>query len=137
MLLLTSAKNVSQDVVMTSLFKCRASFVLLLALLIFSRADAQRSRSHTSSSGSHRSKYSTTAPRDSHGRIKRSESAKHEFEKETGYPKGRKGYVVDHVVPLSKGGADRPSNMQWQTKQAAKQKDKWERGQNRWKSRRK
>jgi hypothetical protein len=36
------------------------------------------------------------------------------------------GYVVDHVVPLKRGGPDRPSNMQWQTVQAAKAKDKVE-----------
>ena len=80
-------------------------------------------------SSSHRSTYSTSAPRDSHGRIKRSSSARNEFKKETGYPHGRPGYVIDHVVPLSMGGADAPSNMQWQTKEAAKEKDKWERGQ--------
>jgi hypothetical protein len=44
----------------------------------------------------------------------------------TGYPHGRPGYVVDHVKPLKRGGSDSPSNMQWQTKQAAKAKDKWE-----------
>ena len=36
------------------------------------------------------------------------------------------GYVIDHVKPLKRGGADKPSNMQWQTKEAAKAKDKWE-----------
>jgi hypothetical protein len=35
-------------------------------------------------------------------------------------------YVDDHVVPLKRGGADAPSNMQWQTKAAAKAKDKIE-----------
>jgi len=25
------------------------------------------------------------------------------------------GYVVDHIKPLCAGGADHPSNMQWQT----------------------
>lgn len=36
------------------------------------------------------------------------------------------GYVVDHIKPLACGGADRPSNMQWQTIAAGKAKDKWE-----------
>ncbi|QGH72681.1 MAG: HNHc protein [Podoviridae sp. ctQNx1] len=36
------------------------------------------------------------------------------------------GYVVDHIVPLCAGGADRPSNMQWQDKIAGLQKDKLE-----------
>ena len=44
----------------------------------------------------------------------------------TGYPNGRPGYVVDHIVPLKRGGADTPANMQWQTEAAAKAKDKWE-----------
>lgn len=39
------------------------------------------------------------------------------------------GYVVDHVVPLCAGGADAPSNMQWQTTQEAKVKDRAERAQ--------
>jgi hypothetical protein len=47
--------------------------------------------------------------------------------KETGYPHGRPGYIIDHVVPLSTGGADNPGNMQWQTNAEAKAKDKWER----------
>jgi len=34
--------------------------------------------------------------------------------------------VVDHVKPLKRGGADAPSNMQWQTKEAAKEKDRRE-----------
>ena len=37
------------------------------------------------------------------------------------------GYVIDHVVPLACGGADAPSNMQWQTVVEAKVKDRWER----------
>lgn len=39
------------------------------------------------------------------------------------------GYVIDHVKPLACGGADKPSNMQWQTVEAGKAKDKWERKQ--------
>jgi hypothetical protein len=45
----------------------------------------------------------------------------------TGRGSGRcPGYVVDHVVPLKRGGADAPFNMQWQSKEAAKLKDRWE-----------
>lgn len=80
----------------------------------------------TSSFGGHTSRYTYGVPRDSSGCIKRSESAKKDFMKETGYPNGRKGYVIDHVVPLKRDGADSPSNMQWQTKEAAKAKDKIE-----------
>lgn len=36
------------------------------------------------------------------------------------------GYVVDHVKPLCAGGADHPSNMQWQTVAEAKVKDRAE-----------
>ena len=42
--------------------------------------------------------------------------------------KGRcDGYVIDHIKPLACGGLDSPKNMQWQTVQGAKAKDKWER----------
>jgi hypothetical protein len=37
------------------------------------------------------------------------------------------GYVVDHVKPLCAGGRDHPSNMQWQTREEAKVKDREER----------
>jgi hypothetical protein len=72
------------------------------------------------------SSYCTVCVRNSHGTIARSENAKEEFMRETGYPYGRSGYIVDHIVPLKRGGTDAPSNMQWQTKADAKAKDKWE-----------
>src|SRR5882672_2562901 len=68
-----------------------------------------------------------SCPRDAHGKIQRSEVAKQDFMKQTGYPNGRPGYVVDHITPLAKGGKDVPSNMQWQTIAAARAKDKVER----------
>src|SRR5262249_42875262 len=36
--------------------------------------------------------------------LQRSASARADFMKQTGYPKGRKGYVVDHIIPLGCGG---------------------------------
>ncbi len=68
-----------------------------------------------------------TVARDADGRIKRSASARHAFEVQTGYSHGRPGYIIDHIKPLACGGADDPSNMQWQTIEAAKAKDKIER----------
>ena len=45
----------------------------------------------------------------------------------TGGSKGKcPGYVVDHIEPLCAGGADAPSNMQWQTVAEAKVKDREE-----------
>jgi hypothetical protein len=79
------------------------------------------------STGHHRSTYAVGVARDSHGKIKRSSEARTTFKKQSGYPHGRKGYVIDHKVPLAKGGCDCPSNMQWQTKEDAKKKDKTER----------
>jgi hypothetical protein len=45
----------------------------------------------------------------------------------TGQPNGAcPGFVIDHVRSLHRGGADAPENMQWQTVEAAKAKDKME-----------
>ena len=37
------------------------------------------------------------------------------------------GYVVDHIEPLCAGGPDNPGNMQWQTVEEGKEKDRKER----------
>ena len=63
----------------------------------------------------------------------RSQAAKGEFKRlhpcpANGHDHGTcPGYVIDHIVALACGGADDSSNMQWQTKEDAKAKDKWER----------
>jgi hypothetical protein len=65
--------------------------------------------------------------RNAKGRILRGTSAKFAFERATGYDHGRKGYVIDRIVPLACGGADNTSNMQWQSVADAKVKDRTER----------
>jgi len=89
----------------------------------------QHSTAHTSH---HNNTYAQGVQRDSHSKIARSPKAKSDFKKSHPCPSTDKsngacpGYVIDHVKPLKRGGADKPSNMQWQTKEAAKQKDKTE-----------
>jgi hypothetical protein len=36
-------------------------------------------------------------------------------------------WIIDHIIALACGGEDAPSNMQWQSIDEAKAKDKWER----------
>jgi hypothetical protein len=124
----------------------RIVLALLLAALVAPAADAgartSSSRSTTSRSTRAAKAKARLAPRsttkctscarDSRGRIARSATARHAFQKShpcpsTGKTSGAcKGYLIDHVVLLKRGGADSPSNMQWQTVQAAKAKDKVE-----------
>ena len=86
---------------------------------------------HTTSAGSH-SRAIPGVTRDSHGKIARSPQAVQQFKRANPCPGTGKtygpcpGYVVDHVMPLKRGGADAPGNMQWQTKEEAKGKDRWE-----------
>jgi hypothetical protein len=61
------------------------------------------------------------------GACRRSKAVYRAFLAQTGYPHGRPGYVVDHIVPLACGGADTVGNMQWQTRAAAQAKDRIER----------
>ncbi len=65
-------------------------------------------------------------------RIHRSQVVRHAFVKEQACPStGRHrlpcpGWVIDHVIALACGGEDAVSNLQWQTTEDAKAKDKWE-----------
>lgn len=102
---------------------------LVTSLFVFQTPILAKSTSHSSkhsSPSAHKSSYAAGVKRDSRGHIARSSKAKAEFMKQTGHPHGRPGYVVDHIVPLKRGGSDTPNNMQWQTKGEAKAKDKTE-----------
>ena len=103
---------------------CLAPAVLIAALALTSApSDAKGSSGHSKAAG---------VSHDSHGKVKRSDGAKHEFRKSHPCPSTGKssgscpGYIIDHVTPLKRGGADSPNNMQWQTNEEAKRKDKWE-----------
>ena len=100
---------------------------------IHSSASAHRhSSSHSSPKSTAHNKATPGVARDAHGKIARSPQALQQFKKSHPCPGTGKtygscpGYVVDHVIPLKRGGADAPSNMQWQTKEEAKRKDRWE-----------
>ena len=57
----------------------------------------------TTSNKPHSSVYCHACARSEDGHIHRDMNAKKEFMKQSGYPNGRQGYVVDHIVPLYKG----------------------------------
>jgi len=84
------------------------------------------------STGTHGHRAAASVARDSHGRMERSTHAKNKFKKCHPCPSTGKsfgscpGYVIDHVMPLKHGGADAPFNMQWQTTEEARAKDRWE-----------
>lgn len=59
--------------------------------------------------------------------VKRSESNKKEFLKSKGYTEIPSGYQIDHIIPLSEGGTDEPSNMQLLTIDQHKEKTARER----------
>jgi hypothetical protein len=61
--------------------------------------------------------------RDEHGRMKVLTESRSDFLRATGYPYGRKGYVIDYIVPLQCGGADAPANMRWRRIAGAQARD--------------
>lgn len=67
-----------------------------------------------------------TCLRDGRGRIRRSRAVVREFERETGHPGGWRGHVVDHIIPLARGGCDCRYNLEWQTVEEGRAKDRWE-----------
>ena len=57
----------------------------------------------------------------------RSSPVRRQFLRQAGFPHGRPGYVVDHIVPLCLGGPDALTNLQWQRVTDARRKDRQER----------
>jgi hypothetical protein len=96
------------------------------------KSSGAQSGSHASTGKHGGTQKAAGVKRDANGKIERSAKAKDDFKKSHPCPSTGKhsgacpGYVIDHVRPLKRGGADSPSNMQWQTRDAAKSKDKTE-----------
>jgi 5-methylcytosine-specific restriction endonuclease McrA len=79
----------------------------------------RRSERPTKRSERPRSTRCAACERDPNGRIARSTAARREFRTSNPCPATGKttgacaGYQIDHRVPLSKGGTDDPTNMEW------------------------
>lgn len=98
---------------------------ILLLLLLSLAAPAKGRATHTyHTKRTHHAKLSTHKAR--------SPTARARFQRANPCPATGKrtgacpGYVVDHKVPIKRGGPDSPDNMQWQTREAAKAKDRIE-----------
>lgn len=108
----------------------RLAAVCLALLIAASGACFAKGGGH--GGGAHSSHKAQGVARESHGKIARSAQARHSFKKAhpcpaTGRISGAcPGYVIDHIHPLKRGGADAPGNMQWQTTAEARAKDRWE-----------
>lgn len=102
---------------------------LITILILATTTSAASGKSHSSGSShvaGHSQSHSSHSSGHTHTAIHRSHAATDAFKRETGYPNGRPGYVIDHIVPLKRGGSDTPANMQWQTIADARAKDKIE-----------
>ena len=97
--------------------KLLSLIALLLSFLPVSDAFARGAR------GVHPRTYCATCARDSSGRIQRSSSERLKFLKSHGLTHTPPGYQVDHIRPLSKGGADKTWNMQLIPKNSPKEKN--------------
>ena len=117
------------------MFRTLATALAVAAIVVSPCASARgspSSGSHHSTAQAHESRAYAGVKRDGHGKIARDPHAKEAFRRAHPCPATGKtygacpGWVVDHVQALKHGGADDPSNMQWQTRAAAKAKDQWE-----------
>jgi hypothetical protein len=117
---------------------CRMKLLAVVAVSLAMCASAAAQTSRSAPRSERRAEAASqrqgcrTCERNSRGRIRRSTAARHEFQRahpcpSTGAVSGAcPGYVVHHVIALMRGGADAPSNMQWQTVADAKAKDRIE-----------
>src|SRR5438094_218588 len=98
---------------------CALFLAFAVSISAFGRAAGTHNaapRSTSTATHHHSTAKTTGVQRDSHGRIKRSPTAKTTFERSHPCPSTGKtsgpcpGYVIDHRKALACGGADDPSN---------------------------
>lgn len=87
--------------------------LIAIGLLISVQTFAQETYKIGNTEYYYNKKYSTTGK----PMVKRSETNKTNFLKSKGYTSTPYGYEIDHIIPLSEGGTDAPSNMQLLTKE--------------------
>ena len=129
----SSERNARLTLPLGLLAAMRAAVVALMLAAIIAPGITLAGK--TTSSGSHKGSSKTIAPHKTitKPKTKRSLNAKHDFKHPHPSPSTGKssracpGYVIGHIKPLCAGGADSPSNMQWQTLTASKANDKLER----------
>lgn len=98
------------------------TFVLLLNTCILFAQTKQTYKVNGTTYVSGQTYKTTGAPK-----VERSATTKKEFLNSNGYKSTPAGYQVDHIVPLSEGGADQPYNMQLITTEQHKAKTASER----------
>lgn len=62
---------------------------------------------------------------DKDGRVVQSTDARRRFMEQSGYPQGRIGYVICHIVPVYNGGLDAVENMTWRPINEAFAQEPW------------
>lgn len=83
--------------------------ILLITLLFFGLTSYSQETYKVGNTEYYVGKYYSTTGKPT---VKRSETNKKTFLKSKGYSKTPIGYEIDHIIPLSEGGTDDPSNMQ-------------------------
>jgi hypothetical protein len=104
-----------------------AAFVILGALAVAGTSTLQDRAAAASAPRALATPDQECRVRGARGNVIRSAARRRQFLKLMGYPQGRPGYVVDHIIPLACGGCDLPSNMALLTEAEWRAKTPWER----------